>query len=583
MDKRWLLKKPASQQQIARLIHEVGVSRPIANIMALRGINTFDDAKYFFRPDLKNLHDPFKMKNMSAAVDRIEKAIVANENILVYGDYDVDGTTAVSLVFEYLSRGYGQIGYYIPDRYKEGYGISDAGIDFAIDNSFSLVIALDCGIKEIEKIARGKENGVDFIVCDHHTPGNELPDAVILNPKQTGCDYPFKELSGCGVGFKLVQALNQIRGCDFEEIYPLLDLVMVSIGADIVSMIGENRILTYHGLEVLNKKPRLGFRKLLQIANKTGVLNVTDVVFILAPRINAAGRIASGNKAVELLLAKTFDEVDQISIDINAHNETRKGLDKEITAEALEIIASDVWMKNAKSTVVFNSNWHKGVVGIVASRLTENYYRPTIVLTESNGKAVGSARSIFGFNIYNAIDQCRDLLEQFGGHDFAAGMTLSLENVDAFRKKFDEIVSATIPESLLTPQILIDDEISFRDIYENHPGGVPKFYRVLNQMAPFGPDNMRPVFVSRQIKILPNSRVLKDEHLKLVLVQEDYPELIVDAVGFGMADKWKDINPEKNPHQKIDLVYTLEENTWNGNTNLQLMIRDLKLSEVGNR
>lgn len=583
MDKRWLLKKPAGQQQIAELIQEVGVSRPIANIMALRGISTFDEARNFFRPDLKNLHDPFKMKNMSAAVDRIERAIASHENILIYGDYDVDGTTAVSLVFDYLTRDYEQIGYYIPDRYAEGYGISDLGVDFAIDNSFSLVIALDCGIKEVEKISRAVDNGVDFIVCDHHTPGAELPPAIILNPKQNDCKYPFKELSGCGVGFKLVQALNQIRGRSFDEIYSLLDLVMVSIGADIVSMNGENRILSYHGLEVLNKKPRLGFSKLLQLANKTGVLNITDVVFILAPRINAAGRIASGNKAVELLLAKTFDQVDQISIDINAHNETRKGLDKEITAEALEIIAADSWMKNAKSTLVFNSNWHKGVVGIVASRLTENYYRPTIVLTESNGMAVGSARSVQGFNIYDAIDQCSDLLEQFGGHNFAAGMTLKLENVDAFRKKFNDVVSATIPENLLTPEIQIDDEITFRDIYENTPGGVPKFYRVLNQMAPFGPDNMRPVFVSRQVKILPNSRLLKDEHLKLVLVQEDYPEIIVDAIGFGMADKWAAINPEKNPHQKIDLVYTIEENTWNGNTNLQLMIRDLKVSVVGNR
>lgn len=583
MDKRWLIKKPANQLVITKLIQEVGVSKPIANIMALRGITSFDEAKSFFRPDLKNLHDPFKMKNMSAAVDRIERAIATNENILIYGDYDVDGTTAVSLVFDYLTRDYGQIGYYIPDRYKEGYGISDLAVDFSIDNSFSLVIALDCGIKEIEKIARAKENGIDFIVCDHHTPGAELPDAIILNPKQKECAYPFKELSGCGVGFKLVQAINQIRGRDFDEIYSLLDLVMVSIGADIVSMNGENRILTYHGLEVLNSKPRLGFRKLLQIANKTGVLNVTDVVFILAPRINAAGRIASGNKAVELLLAKTFDEVNQISIDINEHNETRKGLDKEITAEALEIIAADLWMQNAKSTVVFNSSWHKGVVGIVASRLTENYYRPTIVLTESNGKAVGSARSVQGFNIYDAIDQCSDLLEQFGGHNFAAGMTLPLENVDLFRRKFDEVVSATIPQNLLTPEIQIDDEIVFRDIYENTPRGVPKFFRVLNQMAPFGPDNMRPVFVSRQVKVLPNSRLLKDEHLKLVLVQEDYPEIIVDAVGFGMADKWKDINPEKNPHQKIDLVYTIEENTWNGNTNLQLMIRDLKMSVAGGR
>ena len=573
MEKRWLIKKPAKQDLIAKLIEEVKVPRPIANIMAQRGIESFDDAKAFFRPDLKNLHDPFLMLNMDLAVNRIEQAIASNENILIYGDYDVDGTSAVTLVFDYLSKDYGQIGYYIPDRYKEGYGISNDGVDFAIDNSFTLVIALDCGIKEIDKIARAKNNGVDFIVCDHHTTGVELPDAIILNPKQKKCLYPFKELSGCGVGFKLIQALNETREKDFEEIRSSLDLVMVSIGADIVSMIGENRIFCYHGLEVLNSKPRLGFRKLLELAKKTGHLNITDVVFILAPRINAAGRIASGNKAVELLLAKTFVEVDEISKSINENNETRKGLDKEITAEALLMMAENDWYQNAKSTLVFKKDWHKGVVGIVASRLTENYYRPTIVLTESNGKAVGSARSVAGFNIYDAIDACSDLLEQFGGHNFAAGMTLDLKNVDAFRIKFNEVVSATISADLLIPEIKIDDEIEFRDIYENKPGGVPKFYRVLNQMAPFGPDNMRPVFVSRGVKDTGNSRVLKDEHLKLSLAQEEYPEIIVEAIAFKMGHLY-----EKIKDKKFDIVYTIEENSWNGYTNLQLMIRDLKIA-----
>jgi single-stranded-DNA-specific exonuclease len=579
MNKRWLIKKPADPQLIAKLIGEVGVTRPLANIMALRGIRSFDEAKAFFRPDLKKLHNPFLMKGMSEAIDRIERAIAIGENILIYGDYDVDGTTAVSLVFDYLNQDYGQIGYYIPDRYREGYGVSDAGVDFAIDNSFSLVIALDCGIKELDKIARAKENGIDFIVCDHHTTGAELPDAIILNPKQEGCNYPFKELSGCGIGFKLVQALNEIRGREFDVIYPLLDLAVVSIAADVVSMAGENRILAFHGLEVINKKARLGFRKLLDLANKTGPLNITDVIFILAPRINAAGRIASGNNAVELLLAKTFEQVNQVSIDINEHNETRKGLDKEITAEALSMIGSDAWMKAAKSTVVFNKNWHKGVVGIVASRLTEVYYRPTIVLTESNGKAVGSARSVYGYNIYDAIDQCGDLLEQFGGHNFAAGMTLALENVDTFRQRFNDVVAATIPDALLIPEIQIDHEIDFRDIYENKPGGVPKFYRILNQMAPFGPDNTRPVFVSRQVRVLPGSRVLKDEHLKLVLSQEEYPEITIDAIAFGMAAHWKNINPENFPHQKIDLVYTIEENARNGITNLQLVVKDLRVSK----
>ncbi len=579
MDKRWFIKKPANPAVVARLIEEVGISGVLANVLATRGINDFNQAKSFFRPEINDLHNPFLMKGMSEAVDRIERAIKANENILIYGDYDVDGTTAVTLVYDYLSRNYEQIGYYIPDRYKEGYGISDAGVDFAIDNSFSLVISLDCGIKETDKISRAKENGVDFIVCDHHTVGERIPDAIILNPKQDGCNYPFKELSGCGVGFKLVQAVSQVRGETLTEIENLLDLVMVSIGADVVSMTNENRILTFFGLEILNKKPRLGFSKLLQLANKTGKLSVTDVIFTLAPRINAAGRIASGNQAVKLLLAKNFEEVNQISQEIHDHNETRKGLDKDITAEALEIIASNEILKNAKATVVFNKNWHKGVVGIVASRLTETYYRPTIVLTESNGKAVGSARSVLGYNIYNAINQCSDLLEQFGGHDFAAGMTLDLKNLEAFTKKFTAVVSETIDSKLLVPEIQIDAQIEFRDIFENKPGGIPKFYRILNQIAPFGPGNPQPVFVSKGVKILPASRLLKEEHLKLSLVQEEYPEIVMDAVGFGMGEWWKNINPEKNPHTKIDVVYTLEENHWNGFSGLQLMIKDLKISK----
>ncbi|MBK7128113.1 MAG: single-stranded-DNA-specific exonuclease RecJ [Crocinitomicaceae bacterium] len=573
MDKRWLIKKPANEQVVARLIEEVGVSGPIARIMAQRGITDFNSAKEFFRPNLHHLHDPFKMKGMSEAVDRIERAIAARENILIYGDYDVDGTTAVTLVFQYLTREYEQVGYYIPDRYKEGYGVSDAGVDFAIDNSFSLVIALDCGTKEIEKIARAKENGIDFIVCDHHTPANELPDAILLNPKQPLCKYPFKELSGCGIGFKLVQALNSIRGGNGEDITNLLDLVVVSIAADIVSMSDENRVLAFHGLEELNKKQRPGFKKLLELAGKNDVVNITDVVFILAPRINAAGRIASGNQAVELLLAKTFDEVDNVSKEIHLHNETRKGLDREITLEALAQIEQDEFLQTASSTVVYHPDWHKGVVGIVASRLTEVYYRPTIVLTQSNGRAVGSARSIRGFNIYDAIEACDDLLDQFGGHSFAAGLSLPVEHVDLFRKKFDQIVVATLDKKLLKPVIEIDAEIDFRDIYESQPGGIPKFYRVLNQMAPFGPDNMRPVFITRNVRLLDNSRILKEEHLKLRLQQDEYPEIILDAVGFGLAAKWSEIEGKK-----VDLVYTLEENSWNGKSELQLLIRDIKKS-----
>ncbi len=573
MEKRWLIKKEAEQKNIAKLIEEVEISRPLANIMAQRGIENFDQAKKFFRPEISELHDPFLMKGMQKAVDRIEKALANNENILIYGDYDVDGTTAVALMFEFLEKDYEQIGYYIPDRYKEGYGVSMQGIDFAIDNSFSLIIALDCGIKAIKQVDYAKENGVDFIICDHHTPGESVPEAIILNPKQKDCAYPFKELCGCGVGFKLSQALNSTWGRAFEELECLLDLLVVSIGADIVSMAGENRILAYYGLEKLNTNPRIGFKKLLHLANKHGKLSVTDVVFTLAPRINAAGRIDSGNKAVQLLLAKSMDEVEDISKLINRHNETRKGLDKTITEEAIKLIGEDEWLLNAKSTVVYKEDWHKGVVGIVASRLMDSYYRPTIVLTESNGKAVGSARSVRGFNVYNAIDQCSDLLEQFGGHFYAAGLTMKLDNVAAFKLKFNEVVSSTITDEQLIPEIEIDGEIEFRDIFENQNGRIPKFYRILKQFSPFGPDNMRPVFVSRLCKDTGYSKVLKDEHLKLSIVQEDYPEIILNGIAFGMGKLYPLIKDGK-----FDIVYTLEENVWNNQTTLQMMVKDIRAS-----
>lgn len=578
MQKRWLVKKSANKETIALLIKELGISKPLANILAQRGIQNFHDAKRFFRPSLNDLHDPFKLKNMAVAVDRIERAIVANENILIYGDYDVDGTTAVALVYQYLTSDYHQIGYYIPDRYKEGYGISDAGVDFAIDNSFSLIIALDCGIKEIDKIQRAADSGIDVIVCDHHTPGEILPPAIILNPKQLDCNYPFKDLSGCGLGFKLIQAIHQVRGNDNNLLLPYLDLVMVSIGADVVSVVDENRILAFNGLEVLNTKPRIGFSKLLELANRSGKQNLTDVIFSIAPRINAAGRIEDGKQAVELLLAKSINQVEAIAEKINSHNETRKGLDKEITAQALEIINADENLIKAKSTVVFSPDWHKGVVGIVASRLTETYYRPTIVLTESNGFVVGSARSVKGYNIYDAINACSELLEQFGGHSFAAGLTLKKENLTPFKNKFEAIVSATINPKLLVPEIEIDEEITLRDIYENKPGGVPKFFRVMSQFAPFGPDNPTPIFLSKHVSVLPGSRLLKDEHLKLVLMQEDYPEITVNGIGFNMKHFAKIIPGKEGPYPKIDVVYTLEENVWNGSSSLQLMIIDLKVN-----
>ncbi|MBD3636337.1 MAG: single-stranded-DNA-specific exonuclease RecJ [Crocinitomicaceae bacterium] len=574
MEKRWVIKPEPKRETIAKLIEDVGITKPLATIMAQRGISNYEEAKAFFRPEIEDLHDPFLMKNMEEAVTRIEQAIAANENILIYGDYDVDGTSAVALMYSYLTMDYDQVGYYIPDRYKEGYGISEIGMQFAIDNSFSLVIALDCGTKAIEQIAFAKEYGVDVIVCDHHTPGDKLPDAIVLNPKQEGCEYPYDELCGCGIGFKLAQAINQTRGGTIEDIYHLLDLVMVAIGADIVPMTGENRILAYYGMHVLNNNPRIGFQQLLALAQKTGELSVTDVVFTIAPRINAAGRIDTGNKAVELLLAETMDEVDDISKAINQHNEVRKDLDREMTKEALEMIVNDDWLLNAKSTVVFKEDWHKGVVGIVASRLTETYYRPTIVLTESNGMAVGSARSVKGFNVYEAINACADLLVQFGGHFYAAGLTMEMEKVDDFKTRFNEVVESSISDEMLVPEIEIDCEIDFRDIYEEQRSGIPRFYRILKQLAPFGPGNMRPVFVSRNVRDAGSSRVLKDEHLKLSLVQEEYPDIVLNGIAFGMAH-WYEIL-QNGP---VDIAYTIEENHWNGYVNLQLMVKDMKASK----
>lgn len=574
MEKKWVIQKSTELETVITLIEELGVSKPIANLLGQRGIDNYEQAKAFFRPRLNDLHDPFLMKGMQEAVDRIQDAIANNENILVYGDYDVDGTTAVAAVYSYLTTFYEQIGYYIPDRYKEGYGVSRTGVDFAIDNSFSLIIALDCGTKAVGEITYAKANGIDFIVCDHHLPGEDLPPAILLNPKQKGCVYPFKELSGCGVGFKLIQAINDTFAQPFETIEHLLDLVVVSIGADLVSIQGENRILAHFGLSRINSEPRIGFKKILQLANKTGELSISDLVFAIAPRINAAGRIDSGNKAVELLLATTEEEVSEVSRQINTHNETRKGLDKEITQEALALIQKDDWLLSAKSTVVFNSEWHKGVIGIVASRLIEMYYRPTIVLTESNGVAVGSARSIKGFNIHDAIAECSDLVTQFGGHYFAAGLTMPLENVAAFKLKFNAVAESHLTAKMLVPEIDIDTEIDFRDIFESQVGGIPKFYRVLKQLAPFGPDNMAPVFVTRGVKDTGESRLLKDDHVKLTLRLDEYPELILNGIAFNFGHLISRILKES-----FDIVYTLEENFWNGRSSLQLMIKDIRFKD----
>ncbi len=569
----WQFQQFNQQEELVKLIEELDISMPLAKILLDRNITNFDDAKAFFRPQLDELHDPFLMKGMDDAVNRIQDAIANDEKIMIFGDYDVDGTTAVALMYQYLSNFTQNLTYYIPDRYKEGYGVSDIGIDFAIDNDMTLIIALDCGIKAVDKVKRAKKNRVDFIICDHHMPGEIVPDAIILNPKQKDCEYPFKELCGCGVGFKLAQAINDTMALPFSEVEYLLDLVMVAIGADIVSVMGENRVMAHYGLKKLNEQPRIGFKELLKLAKKEGKLTVTDVVFTIAPRINAAGRIKTGNKAVELLLTDTQEAAEKIGKEINNYNTERRVLDKDITEQALNQIRNDEWLLNAKSTVVFNEGWHKGVVGIVASRLIETYYRPTIVLTESNGQAVGSARSVKNFNVYNALEQCSDVMTQFGGHFYAAGMTMPVENVPAFKLKFNQVVTDTITKEQQESKIEITDTIEFRDIFEAERNVIPKFYRVLKQFAPFGPDNMHPVFVSKNVEISGSARLLKDEHLKLKLMQEEYPDIEIDAIGFGLGKFYNQVQ-----NNTFDIAYTIDENNWRGKSTLQLMIKDIKIN-----
>ena len=570
----WQFQQFNQQEELVKLIEDLDISTSLAKILLDREITNFDAAKSFFRPQLEELYDPFLMKGMDDAVNRIQDAIANDEKIMIFGDYDVDGTTAVALMYQYLTNFTQNLTYYIPDRYKEGYGVSDIGIDFAIDNDITLIIALDCGTKAVEKVKRAKKNKVDFIICDHHTPGETIPDAILLNPKQKGCNYPFKELSGCGVGFKLAQAINDTMALPFSEIEYLLDLVMVAIGADIVSVMGENRVMAYYGLKKLNEQPRVGFKELLKLAKKEGKLTVTDVVFTIAPRINAAGRIKTGNKAVELLLTDTVEAAEVIGKEINNYNTERRVLDKDITEQALNQIRNDEWLLNAQSTVVFNKIWHKGVVGIVASRLIETYYRPTIVLTESNGQAVGSARSVKDFNVYNAIEQCSDLITQFGGHFYAAGMTMPVENVPAFKLKFNQVVSDTITKEQQQSKIEITDVIEFRDIFEAERNVIPKFYRVLKQFAPFGPDNMHPVFVSKNVEISGSARLLKDEHLKLKVMQADYPDIEIDAIGFGLGEFYNQVQ-----NKTFDIAYTIDENNWRGKSTLQLMIKDIKIND----
>jgi single-stranded-DNA-specific exonuclease len=567
MEKRWDFKAVPDAEEIAAISKAINVSEIIASILVQRGVHDFDSAKAFFRPSLETLHDPFLMKDMDKAVSRIEQVISKNQKILIYGDYDVDGTTSVSLVYGFLKSRYSNIDFYIPDRYSEGYGVSTKGIEFAKENNFSLIISLDCGIKSVDKVELANSYNIDFIICDHHRPGDELPQAVaVLDPKREDCEYPYKELSGCGVGFKLLQAFCQKTNIPADELYMYLDLVAISIASDIVPITGENRILTYFGLKLINKNPRPGVKALIEVAGFKKALDVTNIVFGLGPRINAAGRIAHASSAVNLLISETALEAEEHAKGINEKNSTRKDFDHIITQEALLMIEENLAAKDLKSTVLFKNDWHKGVIGIVASRCIEKYYRPTIILTESNNYATGSARSVYGFDVYEAISKCSDLLEHFGGHMYAAGLTMKVENVPAFRERFELAVSSAIKEEQLTPRIEVDLKIRLDQINE-------KFLNLIDQMGPFGPQNMQPVFVSEFVMDDGRSRVLKEQHLKLSIKQEGSES--IDAIGFGMSHFYESISKGKPFH----LCYNISENEFRGVKSLQLMIRDIKFPE----
>jgi single-stranded-DNA-specific exonuclease len=557
-----------------RLSEELSISPILSQLLVQRDILTYDDARSFFRPDLSDLHDPFLMADMQKAVDRLTLAMKRNEKILVYGDYDVDGTTSVSLVYKFLKQFYSNIDFYIPDRYNEGYGISIQGIDFAAANDYKLVIALDCGIKAIDKVTYALTQGVDFIICDHHTPDDILPPAVaVLDPKRIDCNYPYKHLSGCGVGFKLMQAFAITNNIDFSQLTPLLDLLALSIASDIVPITGENRILAFYGLKQINSNPCVGLKGILDVCGLTDKeITISDIVFKIGPRINASGRMKLAYEAVELLVSSDHVFAKEKSDTINEYNNDRKDLDKYITDEAIALIEADKRYTVRKSIVVHKSDWHKGVIGIVASRLSEEYYKPSIVLTNSNGLASGSARSVSGFDIYKAIDSCRDLLENFGGHMYAAGLSMKEENVIAFTERFEKFVSDNILEEQTFPQIEIDAILEFKDI-------TPKFFRVLKQFGPFGPGNMKPVFVSKRVFDFGTSRLVgkEQEHLKLELIDSS-SENVMNGIAFRMHEfnePLKALNP-------LDICYTLEENTFNGNTTTQLMIKDIKIDIKSN-
>jgi single-stranded-DNA-specific exonuclease len=568
MEKKWVVKDKEDVAVVKQLAGALGVSESLANLMVQRNITSADEANAFFNPSLDYLHDPFLMKDMNIAVDRISTAIKRNEKILVYGDYDVDGTTAVALVYSFLKDQYSNVEYYIPDRYKEGYGLSFQGLDFAYQNNCKVVITLDCGIKAVEKVKYARTKGLDVIICDHHYPGDEIPKALaVLDPKQPSCNYPFKELSGCGVGFKLIHAYARVHGIPFSKISHYLDLVAVSIASDIVPITGENRVMAYFGLKRLNDSPRTGLREIIRESEVTKALTIEDVVFKIGPRINAAGRMETGSKAVDLLVSNDTRLATGISKEINNFNNERRSVDRIITTEAMRMIAEDQRTVNSRTTVLYNPTWKKGVIGIVASRLIETYYRPTVILTESNGFATGSARSVQGYDLYQAIEACSDLLESFGGHMFAAGLTLKKENIRPFMERFEKYVNSTITEEQLIPRIFIDEELSFSEINE-------EFFKTMSQFQPFGPENMAPVFVSRNVIDNGSGRMVgsNGEHLKLDLCQESIGQKSFPAIAFSQANYFEHIK-KGNP---FDICYSLEMNEFRGNRNLQLNIRDIK-------
>lgn len=563
MQKRWVVKQKNNVQKTERLCEELGINAVIAELLLNRGIETYQQAKQFFRPNLNLLHDPFLMKDMDKAISRIEKAIGNKEKILIYGDYDVDGTTAVSVVFSFFRDFHSGLAFYIPDRYLEGYGISFKGIDYAAENGFSLIIALDCGIKAIEKVNYAKTKGVDFIIGDHHLPGSTIPEAVaVLDPKRVDCSYPYKELSGCGIGFKIIQAFVQKNDMDMQLAYQYLDLVAVSIASDIVPITGENRVLTHFGLKKLNANPCCGLQALINLSsNKSGHFSVGDIVFQIGPRINAAGRIEHAKDAVKLLISKSLPEAEAYSVTVDDQNTLRKGFDLKITEEALDILDNDEILKQRKSTVLYKADWHKGVIGIVASRLTEKYYRPTVILTQTNGHIAGSARSVLGFDLYEALSECADLLDQYGGHKYAAGLTMQAENVPAFQEKFETVVQNSITPEMLQQEVRIETALDLTAIDA-------KFCRILKQFEPFGPQNEAPVFLARSVK--GSGYIVGTNHIKISIKQENSP--VFECIGFGLAEYIDYINSGK----PFDICYTIEENNWRGKKNLQLNIKAIR-------